>query len=311
MLIALIVVALVAVGLLVVLLSTRSSAAEFRSQAEARESALVAERDRLTEANGTLTKDLATVRGDLDRSKIEVGGLKAEVAANVGTIRQLEADAATAAAEAASVVAELQTRVDNQSAEIAALVADNNSMHERATAAEAAKVEAEEAAADAEARNTGAVVGAVASVDGTDPAALWQLELVRSERTWRTSVAVDPSAEQGPFAVADDPVRLAVEITAAALREDVGAFISLDWQVPPIEEPAKRHLVVRVAQEMLEAAARTPEPLRLVVTGDQDVQLRLEPTDPDTDVIKVPQPRLTDDLIVVNEAASMTVTVTD
>ena len=126
---------------------------------------------------------------------------------------------------------------------------------------------------------------------------------------WRTSVAVDPSTPEGPFDVADDPVRLAVEITAAALREDVGAFVSIDWQVPPIEEPARRHLVVRVAQEMLEAAARTPEPLQLIVSGHDDVQLRLEPTDSDTDVIKVPQPRLTDDLVVVNDAASMTVTV--
>jgi hypothetical protein len=305
MLIALIVVAVVAVGLLIVLLTTRNSAAEFRAQAEERESTLVGERDALTDEKSAVERELTAARGDAERSKTEIAGLKAEIESNVGQIRKLEGDAVAAA----SAAAELQTRIDSQSAEIAALVADNNSMHERAVAAEAAKIEAEQVALAAEARNTGAVVGEVASIEGTDPASLWQLELVRSERTWRTSVAVDPSAPKGPFEVADDPVRLAVEITAAALREDVGAFISIDWQVPPVEEPARRHLIVRVAQEMLEAAARTAEPLKLVVTGDKEIRLRLEPTDPDTEVIKVPQPRLTDDLVVVNEADSMTVTV--
>ena len=307
MLIALIVVAVVAVGLLTALLMTRSSATEFRTQAEGRESALVAERDQLTEARTSLERELATANGELERSKSEAEGLKVEVDSNVAQIRKLEGDAA----EAASAAAELQARIDGQSAEIAALVADNNSMHERAIAAEAAKAEAEQAAVDAEARNTGVVIGDVATIDGQDPASLWQLELVRSERSWRTSVAVDPSSGQSPFDAADDPVRLAVEITAAALREDVGAFVSIDWQVPPIEDPARRHLLVRVAQEMLEAAARTPEPLQLVATGDHEIQLRLEPTDADTEVIKVPQPRLTDDLAVVNDAASMTVTVKD
>ncbi len=305
MLYALIVVAVAALGLAVMLMTARTSAAEFRSQAEARESALVAERDRLTDANSALERQSTAAKAEIERAKSEIVGLKTEVGTNMDRIRTLEREAV----EAEAVAAEAQTRIDNQSSEIASLVADNNTMHERATAAEAAKLEAEQAVATAEARNTGVVVGEVASIDGTDPAALWQLELVRCERMWRTSVAVDPSTPQGPFDVADDPVRLAVEITAAALREDVGAFISIDWQVPPVEEPARRHLIVRVAQEMLEAAARTPEPLKLVVSGDDEIRLRLEPTDADTDVIKVPQPRLTDDLVVVNDAATMTVTV--
>ena len=305
MLIALIVVALVAVGLLIMLVVTRNSANEFRTQSETRESALVAERDQLTGEKTALEGELTTAKVDIERSRAEASGLKTEVESNLGQIRKLEAEAI----EATAAAKELRARIESQSAEIAALVTDNNSMHERAKGAEAARLEAEQVAAAAEARNTGVVVGEVASIEGTDPSALWQLELVRSERTWRTSVAVDPSTPNGPFEVADDPVRLAVEVTAAALREDVGAFISIDWQVPPIEDPARRHLIVRVAQEMLEAAARTPEPLQLVVSGDEKVQLRLEPTDTETEVIKVPQPRLTDDLVVVNEAASLTVTV--
>ncbi len=298
MLIALIVVAALAIGLLVILVMARSSAAEFRAQSEARETALVAERDKLTLNNAELGRDLTATRTEIDQLNTEAGKRNA-------TIQTLQTEIGAAQTSAA----EQKARIEGQSAEIAALVSDNNALHERAEAADAARAEAQAEAEAAEARNAGVVIGDVAGVDGSHPAALWDLEVARSERTWRTSVAVDPMAPQGPFETADDPVRLAVEIEAAALRENVGAFITIDWQAAPIEDPARRHLVVRVAQEMLEAAARNPEPLRLVSSGDADVRLKLEPAEDDSSVINLEAPALADDLIEVDTDAGLSVTV--
>ena len=298
MLIAFIVAVLAAIGLLVMLLMGRSSAAEFRTQAENRETALVAERDKLTLNNAELGRDLTATRTEIDQLNTEAGKRNA-------TIQTLQAEIGSAQ----SLVAEQKTRIENQSTEIAALVQDNNALHERAEAADAARAEAETEAAAAEARNAGVAIGDVVSPDGSHPAALWDLEVARSERTWRTSVAVDPTAPQGPFETADDPVRLAVEIEAAALRENVGAFITIDWQAAKIEDPARRHLVVRVAQEMLEAAARNPEPLRLVATGDDEVNLKLEPADDESSVINLQAPVLADDLVEVDSDAGLSVTV--
>ncbi|MDH3679153.1 MAG: hypothetical protein OEV40_04300 [Acidimicrobiia bacterium] len=298
MLIALIVVAVLAVGLVIMLLLTRSSAAEFRALAERRESALLAERDSLKETRTQLGRELSAARNEVEQRTRELARQTAEV-------RRLDGEIV----KARTVAGEQTARIESQSSEISALVADNNALQQRAEAAEAAQKEAEEATAAAEARNARVVIGDVATVDGAHPETLWNLEVTRSERTWRNSVAVDPSAPTGPFEATDDPVRLAVEIEAAALRENVGAFITIDWQAAPVDDPARRHLIVRVAQEMLEAAARNPEPLRLVATGDDDVRLELQPIEADDTVVTVPAPRFATDLVDVRTETGLSVTV--
>lgn len=313
MVIVLIALALLVVGLLLALVLMRGSATEFRLQAEAREEALIAERAGLREKQAELERGLTSRRNEVER-------LNTEGARQAGEIRRQASQLSERAAAAAQMKADLEERIEAQSGEISALVADMNGLQKRVEEADAALVEAEKARlaaeeeiAAAESRNAGLVIGELAEVDGAHPEALWDLEVARSERTWRNSVAVDPTSPEGPFVDAADPVRLAVEIEAAALRENVGAFISIDWQAEPVNDPAQRHLVVRVAQEMLEAAARNPEPLRLVATGESDVTLRLELAEPDpdspSDQVTIPSPMVASDLIDIREDVGLSVTV--
>lgn len=297
MLIALIVVAVLALGLLVSLVLTRSSAAEFREQAEARETALVTERDELEEKRASLGRELTAARTEVDTLTGDVGTKSAEIAR---LSEELD--------KARAVGADRAARIESQSAEIAALVSDHNALQARLETAEAARVAADARADEAEARSTGIVIGDVI-VDGPHADALWDLEVARSERTWRTSVAVDPASPQGPFDAADDPLRLAVEIEAAALRENVGAFIMIDWHAAPVDHAARRHLILRVAQEMLEEAARNPEPSRLVASGDDEITLELRAAEEVEDVISIIPPRIASDLIDVKEEAGVSITV--
>jgi uncharacterized protein YoxC len=292
MLVALIVVAVVAVGLLALLWQTRSSAAEFRAQAERREETLQEERD-------GLVKDKAELAAKLSAAEEDSGRLAEQNNANAAEIRRLggELDKARDAAEAQTA------KIERQSEELAALVTDNGALHTRAEAAEAAL-------AAAEARDTGILLGDGLDVSTAQPETLWELELLRSERTWRTSVAIDPSAETSPFDDVDDPVRQAVEIEAGALRENVGAFITIDWQAKPLTSPSHAHLVVRVAQELLEAAARHPEPARLLARGDDDgVTLSLDAEEEGDEVINIIPPRVTSDLIDLREETGASLTV--
>lgn len=98
---------------------------------------------------------------------------------------------------------------------------------------------------------------------------LWSLERTRTERTWRQSVSLDPSGP-GPFAGGDDPARVAIEVEAAAVREDVGSVIEVDWQVEGSIPQGDGLLLVRSAQELLARASRTIEDGVLVVSRDAD-----------------------------------------
>ncbi|MFV0259046.1 MAG: hypothetical protein ACK5PP_11430 [Acidimicrobiales bacterium] len=223
------------------------------------------------------------------------------------TIGKHETDIKTKAAELDKNRAELKARaaeIESKKAEIGKLTTEKTSLRKRAD-------EAEAAAATAIAANAGVVVNEALDLDGTQPEMLWQMELARSERTWRNSVATNPQADDSPFTDADDPVRLAVEIEAAALRENVGAYIGIDWKASPIEDPARRHLVVRIAQEMLEAGARSPEAAQLLVSDAEDggVNLRLEPPADDEETVNIIPPHITNDLVDLREEIGPTITV--
>lgn len=133
---------------------------------------------------------------------------------------------------------------------------------------------------------------------GLDLATLWELELARSERTWRHSVAPIPGGES-PFPDADDPLRLAVEVEAAALREEVGAPLEVVWDAAVVKDPADALLVLRLAQELLARAARESRPAVLEVTGSDDVALHLIVGDVDEDRVVVSPPVVPDHLVSV------------
>jgi len=121
---------------------------------------------------------------------------------------------------------------------------------------------------------------------------LWSLERSRTERTWRQSVTLDPGGT-GPFTDGEDPVRVAIEVEAAALREDVGTVIEVDWQLDEALPASEGLLVLRSAQELLARSSRLVEAGVLVASLDgDDVLLSLlgparEPLDLDGAVVRV------------------------
>jgi hypothetical protein len=80
-------------------------------------------------------------------------------------------------------------------------------------------------------------------------------------------VSLDPTGP-GPFAADGDPVQVAIEVEAAAVREEVGSVIAVDWQVAGRLGAADGLLVVRTAQELLVSGSRVVEDGVLVVERD-------------------------------------------
>lgn len=316
--VALVLAAALALVLAVALWMTRRSGAEFRTLADQRETALLVERDQLTEARDKLTDErdhLTQAHDNLTKERDQLtetsSKLKSDLTTTSAERDQLDTDLAQAGQNISRLEAELGklrkvsdeqgVRMERQANEIGKLATENEQLHDRVEVAEAA-------AAAVVARDSGIVIGELDNV-GSQPETLWDLEVARSERTWRNSVAINPAAETTPFDDTDDPLRLAVEVEAAALRENVGAFITIEWRAQPVADPARRHLVARVAQELLEAAARSPEASRLVVEGTDEIVLRLESVDDSDEVINIIPPRITSDLIDVRSETGINITV--
>jgi hypothetical protein len=163
--------------------------------------------------------------------------------------------------ESAAMLRKRTELADAQAMQIDSLSAARDDLQQQLTAAEERIVTL--------AARPGVVVGELSTED-SNAEMLWDLEVARSERAWRNSVAINPVDDPSPFESSDDPVRTAVEIEASALREDVGAMITVDWRAEPIQSPSRRLMVVRVAQEMLALAARAPGAAQLVVTQGAD-----------------------------------------
>lgn len=144
-----------------------------------------------------------------------------------------------------------------------------------------------------------------------EPQTLWELELQRSERTWRYNVSVAPDFDESPFVDTADPLRLAVEIEAAALKEEAGAFLSVDWQAAPVEDPARAHLILRLAQEMLAAASRERLPACLYVSGTGAVTLTMEPSEAEDQHLQLDlqAPAVSGQLIVIDTEHQAKITV--
>jgi hypothetical protein len=232
--------------------------------------------------------------------------------------RRHQRQAATAAERdrLARLVGEVEARLEQASARLDALDSERARLEERLDDAEATTAElgARAEAADGErdrleravdelraerdrlartvddlggarGRQGGGRAGASGPAAGRDEA-LWALELARSERTWRHSVAPVPVGPS-PFTQAADPLRLAVEVEAAALREEVGAPLEIRWQAE-VDDPARCLLVLRLAQELLAAAARQAGAAVLEVRGSGEVVLDL--TGEDGEPVEVEAP---------------------
>lgn len=195
-----------------------------------------------------------------------------------------ERDAALATSEERAVVAE--RHADAADATVVAMEAERRELDDRATevVAERDRLSAEVERLTADNEDAAAEVVAlgekVADLEeraerfrdehrpGLDATALWHLELARAERTWRHSVAVSLD-QSSPFADTDDPLRSAVEIEVAALREEVGVSMELEWTAV-VDDLARRLIVLRVVQELLAAASRSEQAVVLTGTSHDD-----------------------------------------
>ena len=308
MLVALLIVGAVAVALLALLVACRRTVSRVEG-----------ERD---EANRVLSETTA----DLSRSNQRLAAAdteRTELEAKRADLSKKYDDVRSRLEETGETLRKRTDLADAQAMQIHELSAERDDLQQQLASAEERIVTL--------AARPGVVVGEV-TADDANAEMLWELEVARSERAWRNSVAINPVADPSPFESAEDPVRKAVEIEAAALREDVGALITVDWQAPPIESAARRLLVVRVAQEMLASAARAPGAARLVVTqaapatqeggasgdgeheggapgaGDGELKMEFEAAD-DAEVINLIPPQLSSDLIDVRSDAGLIVTV--
>ncbi len=304
MLVPFVIVAVIAAGLLVLLVLGRQRTG--RLQAE------LAETGQRLEAT---ERELATVgeqRRQAEERATELAGTVEEL---TGRIAELEAtherelatrdgqigDLRLGLTEAEETLRKRTELADAQATQIDAISAARDELQLKLTAAE-------EQIVTLSAR-PGVVVG-----DGTDdPAAetLWRLEVARSERSWRNSVAINPVDDDSPFAASEDPVRTAVEVEASALREDVGALIGVEWRAKPIESLARRVLVVRVAQEMLASASRVPGAASLVVTDADDggLTMTFEPADDGGAALNLISPPVSTEMIDVAAEDGLSVTV--
>lgn len=254
MLVAVVVLAVLAGVLAVLLVRERRRAGAAREAARAEAERLSQE---LVAATGR-AEDAAAARDEADAAR--------DAAAERATAAEdafVTAHEALAAAEERALVAERLAQQAGESAEAAAdraieveseRLALLASLHEAETrraelAAEVAPLRERLLALDAASRRA-----LEADRAGIEAAALWDLELARSERTWRHSVAASPDGP-GPFGDTDDPLRTAVEIEVAALREDVGAAMELTWDTD-VTDPARCLTILRLTQELLAAAAR-------------------------------------------------------
>jgi hypothetical protein len=226
---------------------------------------------------------VAVVLALVARSRLRTQRAAAAAAAAAAEQAAAERDAEqerAAAAEAARVEAAARA----ETAEARAEDADGKAAEAERRASSAAEQAAEAAAkvAAAEARAAEA-----AERNGLDPELLWTLERARSERTWRHSVAVGVDSTS-VFEGSAHPLREALQVELDAAREEVGALVELDTDVPPVVTAAGSVLVLRAAQELLARAVKVAEETTLRVLADgEDIVVTIEPVDEDGEPVAI------------------------
>lgn len=307
MLVPFIIVAVIAAGLLVLLVLARQRGDRFRTERDETAEKLTAAEGQVADLTGTvesLNTKIEGLEGDVGNLDTKIDDLSGQNVRLTGEVAGLTGKLE----ESAETLRKRTELADAQAEQIDVLSGTRDELQAKLTAAEERIVTL--------AARPGVVVGQSGDrgEDGAvvdDPAAstLWGLEVARSERAWRNSVAIDPTSEAGPFDDTDDPLRTAVEIEAAALREDVGALITIDWKAGPVEAPGQRILVVRVAQELLAQASRAPGAARLVVADGDDGSVVFTFESDDDNVVNLIPPTIDTDLIDIGRDRGVTVTV--
>lgn len=306
MLVPFIIVAVITAGLLVLLVLARqridrltTEVADVNGRLESTAAELASTGATLAETASTLEttkKGLADTESKLSGAERRVADLTSQNVGLTGQVAELNGKVE----EANETLRKRTELADAQAEQIDVLSGARDELQLKLTAAE-------EQIVTLTAR-PGVVVGESGEDSGSET--LWDLEVARSERSWRTSVAIDPMGEASPFENTDDPVRTAVEIEAAALREDVGALISIDWKAEPIGSAARRMLVVRVAHELLAQASRAPGAARLVVTDGEDGSLTFSfEADDGGTTLKLTPPPVSTDVLDIQGDDGLTVTV--
>lgn len=138
-------------------------------------------------------------------------------------------------------------------------------------------------------------------------ALLWSLELARSARTWRQSVAIQPD-EVNPFTSTQEPLRLALEVETTALREDVGATV--DIEIFGYRDGVLNQLLtLRSAQELLAIAAFEQEPavFRVTETAENTVLELRSPSDETT--LRLTPPAISSPLVEIEKTESLRLTI--
>ena len=158
--------------------------------------------------------------------------------------------------------------------ERAAAAADLDEVRRERDEADRRAVEATTRAEAAEARSVGA-----------DADLLWALELLRSERTWRHSVAPGPDTPS-VFADGVEPLRAALQIDLDAAREEVGVEVELDADTLTGLTPAGALVALRIAQELLAPAVRNGELATVQVRRDgRDLVVAVHSLDQDDEPV--------------------------
>jgi hypothetical protein len=218
-----------------------------QQELEAALAAATEARDALEGRVGGLEADRVRLQTSLDESFAEVASVTDELVGRDADLLHARAavfEAETAAAAAMGRAGESRAELEKAQAELAGV--RNELAEARAQGSGGSRPEAAPLVVEA----------------------LWALERARVERTWRQSVAADPS-DPSPFAEGGDPARVAVEVEVAAIREEVGSDLSADWQIDDHLAVGDGLLVVRAAQELLATASRSVEQGTLVVAREQ------------------------------------------
>lgn len=302
MLVPFIFVLVVAAGLVVLwILAERKAAKAGEELAETGQRLAAAEAE-LKTTSADLTASKSRV-GELEKTVAETETERDYLASQLDENAQLLSSTADSLTEANEALRKRTELADAQDMQIDTLSAARDELQQRLTVAEERIVTL--------ASRPGVVVGELSTED-SNAEMLWDLEVARSERAWRNSVAINPVDDPSPFETTEDPVRTAVEIEASALREDVGAMITVDWNASLIDSPSRRLIVVRVAQEMLALASRAPGAAKLIVAeqgDDGELKLEFETMDDSKQVINLIPPRISSDLIDIRNDTGLSVTV--
>lgn len=228
-LVVLVIVLAIVAGGAIVIAAVRSS--RLRAQRQATTAAESAAEQRSTE--------LATATASLETERTQ----------------RTEAEArASAAEEAASRTDEARSQAERRADEAQA-------------AAEQARLDATAAAERADAADRRVSAAERPPASGVDAEVLWALERLRSERTWRLSVATGPDTASSLVA-ATDPLVEALRIELEAAREEIGAIVELDVELAGPLTSAGTLLTLRAAQELLAAVVRASEDTVLSLRTD-------------------------------------------